>query len=46
MAGLSSLGATEGARRRLRIEIEKAESEDDDKLAIMANYRRITDHQS
>jgi hypothetical protein len=41
LSALGNLGVTEGARRRLGIEIEKAESEDDDKLAIMASYRKI-----
>lgn len=39
MSALSSLGVTEGDRRRLRIEIERQEAEDATITAIQAGYR-------
>lgn len=43
LAGASELGVTEGARRRLRIEVERAPAppdESDAKVAVMDRYRQ------
>jgi hypothetical protein len=38
---LARLGVTEGDRRRLRIELEQKDTEEQAKVVIMDNYRRI-----
>ena len=38
---LARLGVTEGDRRRLRIELETADTEEQAKVVIMDNYRKI-----
>lgn len=44
-AGMDSLGTTEGARRRMRIEVERPEADDaadDAEVAVMEQYRRVS----
>ena len=43
LAGAAELGVTEGSRRRMRIEVERAPAapeESDAKVAVMSRYRR------